>query len=112
MYLNIQNLKNDSHSSTTLQQQLTGTQQQPYSNYQEQQQQQQGYVMTDPVSELNRRNIAAAGQVGQPQDYSIPYGQQQQPQPMQNGGVGYSETNGWRQDEYGQWHQDLSRNTI
>ena len=68
--------------------------------------------MTDPVSELNRRNIAAAGQVGQPQDYSIPYGQQQQPQQMQNGGVGYSETNGWRQDEYGQWHQDLSRNTI
>ena len=98
--------KNDSDFSTT-------SQQQPYSNYQEQQQQQQqGYVMTDPVSELNRRNIAAVGQPVQTQDYSIPYGQPQQTQPMQNGGVGYTATNGWRQDEYGQWHQDLSRNEI
>ena len=93
--------KNDSDFSTT-------SQQQPYSNYQEQ----QGYVVADPVSEMNQRNIAAAGQPVQTQDYSIPYGQPQQTQPMQNGGVGYTATNGWRQDEYGQWHQDLSRNEI
>ena len=98
---------NDSDLSTPSQQQLTGTQQQPYSNYQEQ----QGYVVADPVSEMNQRNIAAAGQPVQTQDYSIPYGQQQ-PQPMQNGGVGYSETNGWQQDQYGQWQQNPSRKAI
>ena len=68
--------------------------------------------MVDPVSELNRRNIAAAGQPMQSQDYSIPYGQPQPSQPMLNGGAGYNETNGWLQDEYGQWHQDPSRNAI
>ena len=61
--------------------------------------------MSDPVSQMNQRNIAAAAAPGQPmqaQDYSIPYGQQQQQQPQ-------PATAGWRQDEYGQWHQDVSR---
>ena len=84
-------------------------QQQPYSNYQEQQQQQQGYVMPDPVSELNRLNAAGGVQPAvaqQAQDYSIPYGPPPQQQQQQQQ---YDTSSGWLQDEYGQWYQDPSR---
>ncbi len=55
-------------------------------------------VVDPTVTELNRRNMAA----GQPvQDYNIPYGQQQQPQPQQQT---VATQNGWY-DEYGQWHE-------